>query len=210
MGRQFKPGNIHHGSGSTPNLFGDLVAIYDNANPINVQFHNRSDGALVGSIPASAVPGTENAPIGMARTGPSGTEYSLIVENNYGWTHYTDLNNGQSTGGGITRVDLIPDGVGGYTTTEVWTSPEYAPTCVPKLSLATGLIYVYTKPPRVDGLDAFYFTAIDFETGETVWSICTGTGFLYDNNWAPVNLGSQGGTAYIGALGGMVMVQDQP
>ena len=48
----------------------------------------------------------------------------------------------------------------------VWHSDERAPSVVPKLSLANGLVYTYTKPPNADGTDAWYFTAIDFRTGK--------------------------------------------
>ena len=85
----------------------------------------------------------------------------------------------------------------------VWHSDERAPSVVPKLSLSTGLVYTYTKPPNAEGTDAWYFTAIDFRTGETVFSRLAGTGLGFNNNYAPVTLGPDG-TAYVGVLGGVV------
>jgi hypothetical protein len=79
---------------------------------------------------------------------------------------------------------------------------------VPKLSLGSGLVYVYTKPPNQPaGADAWYLTAIDFRTGKTRWSKLTGEGIGYNNNYAPVTIGPDG-TAYVGTLGGLVGVRD--
>jgi hypothetical protein len=85
----------------------------------------------------------------------------------------------------------------------VWTSDVRAPSVVPKLSAANGLVYAYTKPVRADGLDAWFLTALDFRTGRTVFSRLAGSGFGFNNNWAPVTLAPDG-TAYVGVLGGLV------
>ena len=85
----------------------------------------------------------------------------------------------------------------------VWNSGERAPSVVPKLSLANGLVYTYTRPPRTDGLDAWYLTALDFRSGRTVYRRLAGTGFGFNNNYAPVTLGPDG-IAYVGVLGGVV------
>ena len=82
-----------------------------------------------------------------------------------------------------------------------WRSDEIAPSVVPKLSLANGLVYTYTKPPLGNGEDAWYLTAIDFDTGHTLYKRLTGYGLGYNNNYAPVTLGPDG-TAYVGVLGG--------
>jgi hypothetical protein len=84
----------------------------------------------------------------------------------------------------------------------VWTNTSVAaPTVVPKLSLANGLIYTYTKPEG--GEDPWYWTALDFRTGKAVWSRLAGTGALYNNNYAGIALSPAGG-AYLGVLGGIV------
>ena len=90
-----------------------------------------------------------------------------------------------------------------YTCRTAWTSNERAPSVVPKLSLANGLVYAYTKPPRADDVDAWFLTALDFHSGRTVFSRRAGSGFGYNNNYAPVTLGPDG-TAYVGVLGGLV------
>jgi hypothetical protein len=86
----------------------------------------------------------------------------------------------------------------------VWTSAERAPSVVPKLSLANGLVYTYTKPQRADGRDAWFLTALDFRDGKTVFKRLAGSGFGYNNNYAPVTLAADG-TAYVGVLGGIVV-----
>jgi hypothetical protein len=91
----------------------------------------------------------------------------------------------------------------------VWTSNERAPSVVPKLSLANGLVYTYTKPPRTDGADPWYFTALDFRTGATVYKRLAGVGLGFNNNYAPVTLGPDG-AAYVGVLGGVTRFSDSP
>jgi hypothetical protein len=90
-----------------------------------------------------------------------------------------------------------------------WTSNERAPSVVPKLSLANGLVYTYTKPPRSDGADPWYFTALDFRTGATVYKRLSGVGLGFNNNYAPVTLGPDG-AAYVGVLGGLTRFSDGP
>jgi hypothetical protein len=99
-------------------------------------------------------------------------------------------------------VDVHLDG----TCSTAWTSSEIAPTSVPKASLATGLLYVYTKPQRAL-VDAWYFTAIDIRTGRTVFSRLTGAGPGYNNHYAAIYLGPDG-SAYIATLAGMIRVHD--
>jgi hypothetical protein len=79
---------------------------------------------------------------------------------------------------------------------------------VPKVSLATGLLYAYTKP-KLPGLlqDHWYFTAIDWRTGQTVFKKRAGNGLGFNNNYAPITLGPDG-TAYVGVLGGLVALRD--
>ena len=69
----------------------------------------------------------------------------MVVENNYGYAPPPDAtSNGDTTQPGIERVDIKRGGKGCRT---VWKSQEISPSTVPKLSLATGLVYMYTKPP---------------------------------------------------------------
>ena len=129
---------------------------------------------------------------------------SLVAENNYGYSSPLATENGASTAPGLERVDIASSGSGCRT---VWHSDERAPSVVPKVSLAAGLVYTYTKEPRADGKDAWYFTALDFRSGRTVFKRLAGEGLGFNNNYAPVTLGPDG-TAYVGVLGGLVALRD--
>jgi len=216
-GTRVKPSMINQGSGTTPHLFGDLVAICDNAEPrMNVLFLRRSEGRLVDQLPVfqEGQSTTENAMPGLIREGPNGLEYSLVIENNYGLLRTNLFQPGGCCGesaGGLVRVDLVPDGQGGYSCEEIWTSSENSCSTVPKLSLSSGLVYLYTYVRPADTTSdkyQYYFTAIDFETGKTIFRVPVGVGMWYFDMGAPITLGPDGGTAYIGTLGGLVRMAD--
>jgi hypothetical protein len=198
-----KPGQTEDGSGTTPNLMGaNYVAITDNADPMDVVAYRRakrvSGSRVLCTVPvfSAGSSSTDNSLIGTGR--------SIIVENNYGYTGPAATLNGASTAQGIERVDINKEGTG---CTPVWYSTERAPSAVPKLSLAAGLLYAYTKPPRTDGIDAWYLTALSFRSGETVYERLAGTGLGYNSNYAPVSVGPDA-TVYVGALGGLVLLRD--
>jgi hypothetical protein len=197
-----KPGQTEAGSGTTPTLMGsDLVAITDNADPMDVLVYERG-ASFAGDRLVCSQP--------VFSAGASSTDQSLIatndqivVENNYGYTGPASVLGGPSTTPGLERVDL--DAGGGCHS--VWLSQERAPSVVAKLSTAAGIVYSYTKPPRADGTDAWYLTAIDFDTGQTLYKVLAGTGFGFNNNFAPVTLAPDG-TGYVGVLGGLVRFRD--
>jgi hypothetical protein len=197
-----KPGQTQAGSGTTPTVIGRRwVAITDNADPMNVLVLNRRRGVkrrLVCRIPVlrKGSGNTDQSLIGIGR--------SLIVENNYGYSGPAATLEGATTTPGLERVDIRRGGRG---CRRVWRSQEIAPSVVPKLSLRAGLVYTYTKPPREDDTDAWYFTAIDFRSGRTVYKQLAGTGLGFNNNYAPVTIGPDR-TAYVGVLGGLVALRD--
>ncbi|MGH2925386.1 MAG: hypothetical protein ACRDK1_05365 [Solirubrobacterales bacterium] len=106
---------------------------------------------------------------------------------------------------GFARVDLDRDGSGCHV---VWTNTQArAPTVVPKLSTKTGLIYTYTRPPDPSGAQGYYWTAIGFHTGRTIWQRYAGSGLSYNNNYAGLAIGPNG-TEYLGTTGGIVTLRD--
>ena len=198
-----KPGQVGPGSGTTPTLMeGELVAITDNADPMNVVVYKRAravDGprtVCVQPVFERGASATDNSLIAAGR--------SLVVENNHGYTGPTATQDGRTTSPGIERVDLDADGAG---CRSVWRSQEGAPTVVPKLSAANGIVYVYTKDPQPNGADAWYLTALDFHDGRTLYKRLGGEGLGHNNNYAPVTLGPDG-TAYVGVLGGLIGLRD--
>jgi hypothetical protein len=196
-----KPGQVDAGTGTTPTLMGRrYVAITDNADPMNVVVYRRAKRVrgrrLVCEQPVfrKGASATENSLIGTGR--------SLIAENNYGYVPPAAVSGGATTEPGVERVDVDRDGRGCH---KVWHSDERAPSVVPKLSLRTGLVYLYTKPPGLP--DRWYLTAVSFRTGKTVWRRLVGTGSGFNNNYAGLAI-SRRGVAYVGVLGGTVRMAD--
>ena len=62
--------------------------------------------------------------------------------------------------------------------------------------------------PRAIADDPWFLTALDFRTGKTVWERLTGQGIGFNNNYAPVTIGPDG-AAYVGVLGGLLLVRDK-
>ena len=195
-----KPGQADTGSGTTPTLFdhelGGLVAITDNADPMQVVVRRRDDGTPVCAVPVFTAGGsaTENSLIASGR--------SLFVENNYGYESFSDLA-GKTSEPGFARVDVAPDG----SCQVVWTQASLsAPTVVPKLSRATGLLYTYTKDASSDG---WYWTALNAHTGDVAFRRLAGVGTAFNNNYAGLALGPDG-AALLGVVFGVVRLEDRP
>lgn len=203
-GDRRKIGQINQGSGTTPTLLGDdYVILADNAEPrMNVLVLRRGRNErerLVCQVPVfrAGQSATENTLVAHGR--------SLIVENNAGYDIFTTMRGGKTSAPGLARIDIREDESG---CDLIWESQEISQTTVPKLSTANGLIYAYTKLPEAPNeTDAYYFTAIDFETGKTVYRVLTGTGMRWDNNWASISLAPDG-TAFVGVLNGLIRVRD--
>lgn len=199
-GTHVKEGQTDIGTGTTPTLMADkYVTISDNGQPrMSVLVYDRADGRLVCAEPVFQ-PGqasNENSLIA--------TEKSIIVENNFGYKDpQKDTTHGRTTKPGIARID-VENGV----CRTVWTNESVSiPSVVSKMSLASGLIYTYTKPKGPGTTDPWYFTAIDFRTGEVVWNVLAGLGILYNNHYAGAYVGPDG-TLYVGVLGGIVAMRD--
>jgi hypothetical protein len=195
-GTRLKPGQVNFGSGTTPTLFGDgWIAITDNADPrMHVVVYERGrdakDDRRLCEVPVfgDGESATENSVIGCNR--------SLVVENNYGYGG--PLGADALTRPGFARIDVRADGSG---CDVMWTSDEAAPSVVSKLSVASDAVYSWTKDP-----DGWAFTAIDFATGRTRFSLPLGKAFGLNNHFAPVSL-AQDGTAYVGVVGGLVALR---
>jgi hypothetical protein len=209
---EHKPGQVDDGTGTTPTVMaGGYVNITDNADPMDVvvyrtaphprrfvrRHHHRrrvrlSRMVCKASIFARGRSADENSLISVGR--------SMIAEDNYGYSSPTSLA-GKVTTPGFIRVDINRNGTGCHT---VWTNTtESAPTVVSKLALANGLIYTYTTDPAGN----WYWTALDFRTGRTVYKAYAGSGSFYNNNYAGISI-SPSGAEYLGTLGGILEMRD--
>ena len=164
---KIKPGHLNAGSGTTPTLMGDdFVIIGDNdTSYINVCVYSQKTGKLVfkhklfEDLAGSAV---ENSIVAYDK--------SFVVANQYGYTDPFKLN---ETAGGIMRFDFNEE-KGNFEPVDNWPqSGVYdCKTATPKLSAASGMIYVYNRSDTaVNGDYDWQLTAIDFKTGLRVFYI---------------------------------------
>ena len=176
-----------------------LVAITDNADPMNVLVYRRGGGRAICRQPVfeKGASATDQSLIGTGR--------SLVVENNYGYTGPTATQGGKTTSPGLERVDL--DAGGGCHS--AWRSAERAPSVVPKLSARNGIVYTYTKDPQPDERRRLVPDRARLRApAATLYKRLGGEGLGFNNNYAPVTLGPDG-TAYVGTLGGLVALRDK-
>lgn len=210
-GTTLKPGAINQGSGTTPSLLDvpcsdgsirKLVGITDNADGrVNLVVYDRETGETLVTEPLfeEGHSVSENSLIAHGR--------SFIVENNYSESGAGFLVNDPTSYPGVTRIDMNEDCTG---CTVVWESDEASCTVVPKLSTGNGLVYLYTREQNEDipkKAVAWYLTAVDFETGETVYKVFTGTGKKWNNSYGPITIGPNG-TAYVGVFNGLISISD--
>lgn len=202
-----KPGQVDAGSGTTPTIMaGGHVAITDNADPMNVVVYRTAKTLAKGKrrtvceVPvfAKGASATENSLNGSGR--------SLFVENNYGYQDPFGPRSGTPTTPGFARVDLEADGSG---CVKRWTNTTVsAPTVVPKLDTATGLLYTYERVPSPVATEQPYFwAAIDAKTGATAWTRYAGSGLSFNNNYAGIAVGPDR-ALYLGVIGGLVKLAD--
>lgn len=202
-GERHKPGQTSGASGTTPTVFADgrLVAYTDNADPqMHVVVARADTGEVTCDFPVFAEfeSASENSIIAAGNT--------LIVENNYGYRPaITSASGGHSTVPGLTAIDVDPDS---GSCQERWTNSQITiPSLVSKATLAGNLVLTYTKPPNPWGLDAWYFTAVDLDTGQVAWQRLAGTGIAFNNHYAAGYL-SPAGDMVVGTVNGLVVLRN--
>ncbi len=209
-GNRIKAGQLSQGTGTTPTLMGtDYVTITDNADPqMHVNVYRRAK-TVAGNRLLCSVPVFQPGQ-GADESSLIATDRSIIAANTAGFRiagppGVLAFKNGRQLGTffpGLTRIDV--DDSGCHT---VWTNDSIRTSAVPKLSVQNGLIYAYNYDTAPDGDDGFYFTAVDFHTGQTVFQRLIGQGFSFDT-LASIHLGPDGKTAYVGVLIGLVAIRD--
>src|SRR3954454_13150853 len=196
-----KPSQVDAGSGTTPTILpGGLVAITDNADPMNVvvyrtarRLHGRRRAVCEVPVFGKGASATENSLIGSGR--------SLFVENNYGYGNPLDRTADPLTTPGLTRIDLTRRRTACH---KVWTNrTERLSSVVPKLSTKTQLIYGYAQDEDATGLRVWSWVGVSARTGRTRFEQEAGTGVAANNNYAGLALGPDGRTAYLGTIGGV-------
>ncbi|MFJ8043051.1 hypothetical protein ACIRBX_21410 [Kitasatospora sp. NPDC096147] len=184
-----KPGQLSWGTGSTPTFFGprtgtDYLTVVDNAAPtVNLLVYRTSDGGQVCSVPVlkSGGSGSENSPVAVGN--------AVFVASTYGYPYPALPDDAgpavPSSGafrGGLSRVDVRPDGSG----CDLRWDNRTRSAAVPRLSTADGLLRTVLREPVIPGtdstsaLDPYRYAEIDPETGRTVRSAYLGSGFLFD------------------------------
>jgi hypothetical protein len=204
-----KNGQYEFGSGTSPTILGEgkYVAITDNAKRMKVVVF-RTDARLD--------PGEERTvcaePVFEDQIGRSssnslvGSRNSLIATNNFNywwdWEVGTLLSPNEP---GAERIDINPNGKG---CTKVWYNPELRTTTSPRLSTRTGLIYtIASEHDDVNDVNAYYWAALDFRTGEVVWKKLAGTGDRFDTFYPALAIGPNK-ALYTGVYGGLISVRD--
>jgi hypothetical protein len=224
-----KPGQLSHGTGSTPIFFGGedgtrYLAFTDNAVPAEHlividtwarvhRVHGRLEHAIAARPQvACEVPvltpgpsGTENAPVGSGG--------SVFVASTYGYP-YPAYPSGAGASepatapftGGVTRVNLDPSGHG----CRVAWQDGVRSAAVPRLDVPDGILWTVqrTDPLSPDGtsdLDSYNLVAIDAATGAVLHSTLIGAGYLSDTLQLSPTIVS-GGVLYQGTISGVVRI----
>jgi hypothetical protein len=202
-------GQYELGSGTSPTILGEgkYVAITDNAETMQVVVF-RTDEQLDPNEEriVCEVEVFENEAGQALSNSLIGSRLSLIATNNY--SYWFDWKTGEllePSAPGFERIDIDPNGKG---CTKVWSNTEVATTTSPRLSTRTGLIYTMAREyDDQNDVYVYYWTALDFRTGETVWQKMAGTGEYFDSFYPGVGIGPNGALFY-GGYGGLATMRD--
>jgi len=216
---EVRSGQIELGSGTTPTILGGgkYVAITDNAEQMDVVVYRTEaqlgadEDRVVCKMPVFDFEGGGK---GANSNSLNGFQNSIIVQNTYGYlfdfdeaNNYANPHLEQPGALGIERIDINPDGKG---CTKVWVNKEVATVLVPRLSTSTGLIYTHDRKWDAENeVNAYYWVALDYRTGEVVWEKLAGTGDRFENWWLPPTIGPDG-ALYGPVYGGITMIKDSP
>jgi hypothetical protein len=211
-----RDGQYEVGSGTSPTILGEgkYVAITDDNTQMQVAVFRTderldpNEKRIVCEVPVFDFPGGGD---GALSNSLIGSRLSIIVSNNSNyWFDWEDRVLKEPSAPGFERIDIEPNG---KSCRNVWTNTEVATTVSPRLSTKTGLIYTIARKldeaTIIDGkpLDVYYWTAIDFRTGETVWQKMAGTGSEFDSFYPALGIGPNG-ALYSGGYGRFMSVRD--
>ena len=209
-------GGLAWGGGCSPSLTPELVMFTDNADPVKLLALDMKTGKIVASLPVlDDLPegyqvAVENSAI--VYDDSEGT-VSTIVCNWFGAgsAGLADPNNDSSiqsyaniydmnwlTKGncmiapGVERVDTVKTD-SGYEMKSIWSRNDLSDTSIMKLSTATGYVYGYVQD-LTTGM--WQYIILDFETGETVFTMDVSNKFGYNNMAIGMYAGNSGNALY--------------
>ena len=209
-------GGLAWGGGCSPSLTKDLVMFTDNQDPVNLIAVDMKTGEQVASMPViDELPeGTqvsvENSAIvyddgegtvstivcnwfgaGSAKLGEADNDSSIqSYENIYdvGWLRQGN----KMITPGVERVDTIKT-EDGYEMKSIWCRSDLSDTSMMKLSTATGYIYGYVQDMETG---MWQYIMLDFETGETVFTMDISDKPGYNNMAIGMYAGNSGNSLY--------------
>ena len=209
-------GGLAWGGGCSPTLTPNLVLFTDNQDPVNLLALDMKTGEVVAStpvlddLPEGYQVAVENSAI--VYDDGEGT-VSTIVCNWFGAGNagLADPNNDSSiqsyaniydmnwlTKGncmiapGVERVDTVKTD-SGYEMKSIWSRNDLSDTSILKLSTATGYIYGYVQDVTTG---MWQYIVLDFETGETVFTMDVSNKYGYNNMAIGMYAGNSGNALY--------------
>ena len=209
-------GGLAWGGGCSPSLTKDLVMFTDNQETVNLLALDMKTGEVVASLPVidelpeGSQVSVENSAIvydnsagtvstivcnwfgaGSAKLGEADNDSSIqSYENIYdvGWLRQGN----KMIAPGIERVDTIKT-EDGYEMKSIWCRSDLSDTSMMKLSTATGYIYGYVQNLETG---MWQYIMLDFETGETVFTMDISDKPGYNNMAIGMYAGNSGNSLY--------------
>ena len=209
-------GGLAWGGGCSPSLTKDLVMFTDNQNPVNLLAVDMKTGETVASLPVidelpeDSQVSVENSAIvydngagtvstivcnwfgaGSAALGKEDSDSSIQSYANIYDVNWLSQGN-KMIMPGVERVDTIKTD-DGYEMKSIWCRSDLSDTSMLKLSTATGYIYGYVQALETA---MWQYIMLDFETGETVFSMDVSSKPGYNNMAIGMYAGNSGNALY--------------
>ena len=209
-------GGLAWGSGCSPSLTKDLVMFTDNQETVNLLALDMKTGEVVASLPVidelpeGSQVAVENSAIvydngagtvstivcnwfgaGSANLGKEDSDSSIQSYTNIYDENWLKQGNKMITPG-VERVDTIKT-EDRYEMKSIWCRSDLSDTSMMKLSTATGYIYGYVQNLE-NGM--WQYIILDFETGETVFSMDVASKPMYNNMAIGMYAGNSGNSLY--------------
>ena len=209
-------GGLAWGSGCSPSLTKDLVMFTDNQETVNLLALDMKTGEVVANLPVidelpeGSQVSVENSAIvydngagtvstivcnwfgaGSANLGKEDSDSSIQSYTNIYDENWLKQGNKMITPG-VERVDTIKT-EDGYEMKSIWCRSDLSDTSMLKLSTATGYIYGYVQNLETG---MWQYIILDFETGETVFSMDVASKPMYNNMAIGMYAGNSGNALY--------------